>query len=330
MRAIVNTGVGRLDIKELPKPEPGPGEVLIKTIACGICATDILMIEGRERTGFPTIPGHEWSGVVIGAGDTAGERFLGRRCVASNIRADGGEVGFEHPGGYGEYFITDAANVHQLPIHFPPGEATLIEPLAVCVRAAARMGIGLSGESALKKVLIQGDGPIGLLLVMLLSHAGARDICIIGGRGARLSLARDLGAGRTLNYHALDEKPAVAIPEGSETGFDVVFEASGSAAALDACLDLVNHGAKIGVVGVYGDARAGFTWDQLMHRELELIGCNASEGAWEDTVRLAVTGSLPLGRLISHRLPVERFREGIEMMRARGEDIVKVILDWDE
>ena len=115
MKAIVNTAPGVLEFRTLPLPEPRPGEVLIRTCACGICATDILMINGWDRTGFPSIPGHEWSGTVEETGTGVGPEILGHRCVAENVQSDGGKVGFEHPGGYGKYFVTEAENLRFLP-----------------------------------------------------------------------------------------------------------------------------------------------------------------------------------------------------------------------
>ena len=83
MKAIVNTAPGRLEMRELPLPEPLRGEARIRTGACGICATDLVMIDGWERTGFPSIPGHEWSGTVDAVGPGVDEELLGRRCVAA-------------------------------------------------------------------------------------------------------------------------------------------------------------------------------------------------------------------------------------------------------
>ena len=119
MKAIVNTGPGRLEWLDRPTPPPGNGQVRIRVCACAVCATDLAMIAGWERTGFPAVPGHEWSGVVDAVGPGADGALAGRACVAENVQADGGEVGFEHPGGYGQYLLTDAANVHPLPGDFP-------------------------------------------------------------------------------------------------------------------------------------------------------------------------------------------------------------------
>ena len=115
MKAIVNTAPNRLELLDWPLPHPGPGQVRIRTGACAICATDLNMIAGWERTGTPAIPGHEWAGTVDAVGEGADPALPGRRCVGDNILSDGGEVGFEHPGGYGEYFLTEANNLHFLP-----------------------------------------------------------------------------------------------------------------------------------------------------------------------------------------------------------------------
>ena len=97
---------------------------------------------------------------------------------------------------------------------------------------------------------------------------------------------------------------------------------------MDAALALAEHGGKILIVGDYGDACATVPWNHLLHHEIELIGTNASAGAWPEAARLACEESLPLDRLVSHRLPAERFEEGIELVRScRG--AVKVVLEWE-
>ena len=156
MKALVNTAPGKLELMDWPTPRPGPGEVRIRTRACGICATDLEMIRGWKRTGFPAIPGHEWAGVVDAVGDGGDAGMVGRRCVAENVLADGGEVGFEHPGGYAECLITEARNVHLLPADFPLATAALIEPLAVCVRASAACD-----WSGARRRRFSATGPLG-------------------------------------------------------------------------------------------------------------------------------------------------------------------------
>lgn len=324
MRAVVNTGPGQLEMREWPTPTPGPGQVRIRTAACGICATDLKMIAGWERTGFPAIPGHEWSGVVDAAGPGANDKLVGQRCVAENVLADGGEVGFEHPGGYAEFLITEARNVQPLPADLPAAVAALIEPLAVSVRALRRLR--LEDRSA---ALVFGDGPIGLMVVMLLAREDVEDILLVGGRPGRLELARQLGATRTLNYHEVKGDLGDAIKAAGGRSSANTIEAAGSGAAVQACIDAAGREGKVLVVGDYEHARAGFPWMRVLIGELEIIGSNASAGAWPEAVRLATEGALTLDRLVSQRLPAARFAEGVELVRSRRPDIIKVVLEWE-
>ena len=322
MKAIVNTAPGRLEWQDHPTPQPGEGQVRIRTAACGVCATDLEMIAGWDRTGFPAIPGHEWAGVVDAAAPGGDERLIGRACVAENVLADGGEVGFEHPGGYAHYLLTEAANVHPLPEGFPPVSAALIEPLAVCVRAMRRLAMH-SGEAA----LVLGDGPIGLLMLVLLKAAGVERVALVGGRPARLAVASELGADAALNYHEAGADLAQAVAASCGERWPNVIEASGSSAALAAGLALAAHEGKVLLIGDYVDARAEFRWNRMLHGELELIGSNASAGAWGEAVRLAVEGAVPLARLVSRRLPAASFAEAVDLART-DRDVIKVVMEW--
>ena len=323
MKAIVNTGPGRLEMRELPTPRPGPGQVCVKTLACGICATDLAMIAGWQRTGFPAIPGHEWAGRIEALGKGVAGDLAGRLCVAENVLADGGEVGFEHPGGYAQYLLTEGRNVCVLPSDVPAATAALIEPLAVSVRGLRRLRLEDRGAA-----LIFGDGPIGLLLAMLLARSGIEEVCLVGGRPARLELARQLGVRRTLNYHDVSSGLGAAVRAEFGRGFAHVIEASGSAAAMEAALDAADRGGKLLVIGDYAEAAARFKWNTLLHKELELIGSNASAGAWPEAVRLVAEERLPLERLVTHVYPADRFAEGVDRVRS-DRDAVKVVLTWE-
>ena len=338
MKALVNSGPGRLGMEERPLPEPGPGQVRIRTAACGICATDLEMIAGwvsgdqtapaqsvpvKKRTGFPAVPGHEWSGVVDAVGSGVDAVLLGKACVAENIREDGGEVGFEHPGGYGEYLINQAHNVFVLPDNYPLAQAVLIEPLAVCARALSRLRL-----QDKRNALILGDGPIGLLMLMLLQRAGVERVVMVGGRSGRLDLARELGAAMVVDHRNCADGIAQAL-RGVHPGlFSNVVEASGSAVGAQAAVDLAAKYGHVLILGDYLQSRADFRWNDLLHREIELIGSNASAGGWAGAVDAAVAGELPLVRLVSAVFPVQEYRRAFEMVYGKGEAVVKVVLDW--
>ncbi len=322
MRAIVNTGPGRLEMLELPLPVPGAGQVRIHTGAVGICATDLAMVAGWERNGFPAIPGHEWAGTVDAVGEGVDASLVGKRCVAENVLADGLEVGFEHPGGYAEYLLTEAANVLTVPSDIAFPTLALIEPLAVSVHALHRLGEVVPGP-----VLIFGDGPIGLMLTLLMSRRG-HYVVTVGGRALRLDIATEFGAASTLNYHEFDGDMVGEIKSRTGLEFPVVIEASGSGKAMDASLAIAAKQGKVLEVGDYGDTCPATPWNQMLWREVTLIGSNASAGAWPDAVRLAIEDRLPIDRLITHRLRASDFEEGYRLMRDRSSGVIKVTLEW--
>jgi len=323
MRAIANTGPGRLEMQEWPTPRPGPEQVLVRVSACGICATDLQMIDGWDRTGYPSVPGHEWAGIVEAVGPGVDDGLLGRRVVAENVLSGGGEVGFEHPGGYGEYLITEAPALHVLPSRISFPAATLIEPLAVCVRGMRRLRL-----EDRRRALVWGDGPIGLLMTALLRRAGIAEIAVVGGRPGRLRLARDLGAAVVLNYHDLGGDLVQAVTVACGAGFPYVVEASGAAAAMQASLGVASPGGRVLLLGDYGHAAADFAWNHVLHRELELVGSCASAGAWSEAVRLAEDHKVPFARLVTHILPADRFAEGVALTRSHDDGVIKVVLTW--
>ena len=320
--AIVNTAPGKLEMQEISLPEPGLGEALIKTLSCGVCATDLEMIDGWDRTEFPAIPGHEWCGRVEALGEDADPALLGKIVVGDNILLDGGEVGFEHPGGYATHFVTRADNLFVLPDAIHASDATLIEPLAVCMRGIRKVMDFLPADA-----LIFGDGPIGLLSLLLLRHFGSKSVTLVGGRDSRLKLAESIGASGTINYHETADLADNIQKSADRSSWPLIVETSGSAKAMELTLLLSGNDARILVLGDYGSGRADFPWNTILHKELVLLGSNTGSEAWKESVGLA--GSLPISRLITHRFPAREFLTAVQKVRDRASGAVKVVLDWE-
>jgi len=323
MRALVNTAPGRLELLDVPMPSPGPGQVRIRTHACGICATDLKMLAGWERTGYPSIPGHEWSGVVHVVGKGVDPELVGSRCVGDNILPDGGEVGFEYPGGYAQYFTTLANNIHILPESVNMTTAILAEPLAVVLRALRRVRM-----ENIDRALIFGEGPIGLLLLMVLRYFNEMKVYLVGGVPERLQAAAELGAEGVFAYQDAESDLAISVKERFGSEFPLIVEASGSPTAVEAALVLAGITGQILVVGDYGYAHAGFDWNFLLHRELNLLGSNTASGAWTQAVSLLADGTLPLNRLVTHRFSIEKFHTAIETVTKYRQGVIKAALCW--
>jgi 2-desacetyl-2-hydroxyethyl bacteriochlorophyllide A dehydrogenase len=320
MKVLSNTAPDVLEMQTLPMPEPGSGWVRIRTRCVGICSTDLKMIAGWDRTGFPAIPGHEWAGIVDFAGDDVNPDLVGRLCVADNILPDGGEVGFEHPGGYAEYFLTRAENIYCLPDYFPPHHAALIEPIAVCLHALSRLEIDHN-----QPILIFGDGPIGLLLLAIVRKLGVEKVCLVGGLPNRLAVAQELGAQKVFNYFQTNSNFYTSL---RDYQFPTIVEASGASSALELAFDLTPRRGCILILGDYEDARANFFWNDLLHREIEIVGSNASAGAWQSAVQMAVNGNLPLDRIITHQIPYYSYADAIETADKRKSECIKVMMEW--
>jgi len=326
MDAIVNTAPGELEMQQHPMPTPGPGEVRIRTLACGICATDLEMIAGWDRTGFPGIPGHEWSGRVDELGSGVDSSLKGRTVVGDNIMPDGSEVGFELPGGYASHFITRAENLVILPNSVNTGHSTLIEPLAVCLRGFNKVKEALlSGTPA--DVLIFGDGPIGLLQIMLVRQAGAGKITVVGGRESRLTLAKSVGADIIVNYRETENLTDGIRKAAGTENWPLIFESSGNPTALNAGMELGSVNARILILGDYSSEQADFKWNRILHNELHLIGSNTGTGAWAEAGRLST--ELQLAQLVTHRFPAADFQSAIQIVKDRTSGAVKVVLEWE-
>jgi threonine dehydrogenase-like Zn-dependent dehydrogenase len=322
MRALVNTRPNRLELRELPTPRPGSGEVLIRTGAVGICATDLQMLAGWDRTGYPAIPGHEWAGQVEAVGPDVDPRLVGLRCVGENILAPGIEVGFERPGGYAEFFLTQAARllgIEDVPWHL----AVLAEPLAVCLRGLWRLGLQDRGSAA-----VLGDGPIGLLMVATLRRAGVHRIVLVGGRAPRLEVAESLGACATLDYHATPDVADAFRHQANLRSVPNVVEASGTAYGIDLALRLAANEGRVLILGDYEEARADFPWNEILHRELALIGSNAGTGAWDQAAGWIRGGDSLLAKLVTHRFRAESFQDALATVRDRASGAIKVVLEW--
>jgi len=270
MKALLKArkGKGNLEIRQIPTPEPGPGEVLIKVKAAGLCHTDFLLyewspaVETEYHVSPPVVMGHEFSGITAEVGPGVDRPKPGDPVIVNPVLhcghcyfcergsqqlciGDRPLLGFEANGGFAEYVLVRASNVYKLAPHVNLEVGALAEPFGLSIHALGRVSIE-PGET----LLISGPGPIGLMTLILALKAGASRVYVLGlGKDRRrLELAKELG-GVPVNVEGLDPRKLIQ-DETDGIGVDVAFEASGSSKALMDDLALIRRGGRLGVLGL--------------------------------------------------------------------------------
>jgi L-iditol 2-dehydrogenase len=326
MRAAVFRGAGRLGAEEWPRPAIGPGELLLRVRGCGLCGSDIAKIVA-PTTPAPAVFGHELVGDVVEAGPGAGFA-VGARVVAAHHVPCGDchycrrgshsmcrafKTSRLDPGGFAEYVRVPAPNVahatFEVPAHVSDEAASFVEPLACCRRAVRRAAVG-PGDTA----VVVGLGSIGHLLVALLSRAGAA-VVAVDDAGRRLEFAEGRG------IPALYPNPAQAMLAklSDGRGADLVIITGGAARVLEWAVRMVRDGGSIHYfAGGLGDSLP-VALETLYHRELTITATYSSSPAdLAEAFRLVAAGEIDVGGLYTHRLPLERLDEGVDLMRRHG------------
>lgn len=332
MHAAVYTGQGRVDVQEVPVPTIGPGELLIRVEACGICHTDLKKIE-HDLLPAPRIYGHETAGVVAAVGDGVTAFAPGDRVVAFHhipcrhcfycdrklyaqcevYKKVGITAGFEPAGGgFAQYvrvmdwIVRDG--VLKIPAGVPFEVASFVEPVNTCHKAVAAMD-----PQPDDVVLVQGQGPIGLIFTMLAHRTGARVIAT-DTIPERLALARRFGAVEALNPRdggVVD----VCKKYTSGRGVDQVFVAASAPGIVAEAVAASRPGARLLLFAQTSNTeRIELSGADICKDERSLIGVySASVDLQAESARLVFSGELRVGELVSHLLPLNEIRAGIDL-----------------
>jgi len=331
-------GIWRTDV---PKPTPGPNDLLIRIRKTSICGTDVHIYNwdawSRRTVPVPLVTGHEYVGVVeeIGSevkGFSVGDRVSGeghitcghcRNCRAGrrHLCPNTLGVGVQRQGAFADYLVLPAYNAFKIPDAIPDDVASILDPLGNAVHTA--LAFDLVGED----VLITGAGPIGLMAAAIARFVGARNVVITDVNEERLKMAPEMGVTRAVNV----SDPAVDLRDvmrdlGMTEGFDVVMEMSGAPAAFQQFLDTVINGGKVALLGI-PSVDFAIDWNQVIFKGLTLQGIYGRKmfETWYKMKNLLLSG-LDVTPVITHHFPMERFQEGFYVMRSGKSG--KVILDW--
>ncbi|MBI3665003.1 MAG: alcohol dehydrogenase catalytic domain-containing protein [Acidobacteria bacterium] len=326
MRAAVMRAVGQLlSIEDVPVPQIGPDEVLVETRACGICGTDLHILEGRGYVpALPHILGHEPAGVVaqVGAdvsGLQAGDRVvphlffscdrcyfcrLGRHQQCLNLK---GILGVLCPGAFAEFFKAPAANLFPLPSSVPFSVGGLVaDAVVTALHATKRAGIELRDSA-----LVLGAGGVGQILIQIL-HAQGIPVAAIDRSEEKLRLAEKMGASLALLADDPDILSAVHHFSGTE-GVSCVFNCVGTGSSMRLAADCVRRCGRVVVIGEEAD-HISLGTTEIAQRELEIIG--SRNGTRQDTVeaiRLVASGVIK--PFIAEQFPLEKINDAFDCMR---------------
>jgi len=310
---------GQPALKEAPRPEPGPGEVLIRVRLAGICRTDVEVLRGYH--GFRGIMGHEFLGEVAGPGDSPwlGQRVVGeinlgcgacdlcREGLARHCRARRVLGLLNHDGAFAHYLTLPAANLHAVPPEVPDVWAVFTEPLAAALRVQE-----VAPVSPDARVLVVGDGMLGLQISWVLALTGA-EIHLAGHHEEHLALARPRGVAAFLAAH---------LPPGD---YDIVVEASGDPSGLELALGRVR---PLGTVVLKSTYVGRYPLDPaaLVVPEVRLVGSRC--GPFAGALRLLRDGRVDPRPLIHRTFPLS---QGLEALAwAQRPAALKVLIDCRE
>lgn len=304
---------------EAQKPSPGPDDVLIEVAAAGICGTDLHIFHGEYEAIYPLIPGHEFSGTVVSVGEnvtryhpgdrvTADPNIPCNRCPACQRNEPNqceklAAIGVTRSGAFAQYVIAPEGNVFHIgDLSF--AQAALVEPLACVVWGLKRVQVQ-AGDSA----LIFGAGPMGCLLLQAIRHSGAANVVITDAVPWRLEQAAEMGATETVPADSQQERRLKAI---APAGYNLVVDATGIPKVLEGAFDFARPRGKIWVFGVTPrGAKAAFIPYDVFRKDLSIIGSFAVNRTFHESIALIQSGAVRVEPLISHRLPLDRFVEGI-------------------
>jgi threonine 3-dehydrogenase len=326
-------------LQDVPEPEIGINDVLIKVLKTGICGTDLHIYNwdawAQKTIPVPMVVGHEFVGEVVATGSNVSDFHSGeivsaeghvvcgrcRNCLAGrrHLCKDTVGIGVNRSGAFAEFVSVPMTNVW----HHTPGVdlevASIFDPFGNAMHTA--LSFGLLGED----VLITGAGPIGVMAAAIAKHAGARHVVITDVNDYRLELAKSLGADVALNV-TRGSLADVQKQLGMKEGFDIGLEMSGNAAAFNSMIDNMYHGGRIAMLGIPAEPIA-IDWNKIIFNMLTIKGIYGRE-MYETWYQMSVLleGGLAIKPVITHRFGADEFEKGFAVMNSGMSG--KVVLDW--
>jgi L-iditol 2-dehydrogenase len=320
MKALLLTEYNKLEMADLPIPQPAAQEVLIRVEACGICGSDVHGYDGSSGRRIPPIVmGHEAAGTIESVGSAVTNFHKGDRVTFDstiycgqceycrkglmNLCGNREVLGvstpeFRRAGAFADYVVVPALVLYPLPASVSFAEAAMVEPLSVAVHAVAISDVA-KGSTA----MVVGAGMIGLLVLQALKEAGCSQIIVSDIDDTRLKLARDLGATATINAKTSD--PVAEIKKLTNgAGVDYALEAVGSTVTIKAAIESVKRGGTVTLIGNV-TPNVEIPLQVVVSRQIRLQGSAASAGEYPQAIDLIARGAVTVKPLITAIAPLE-------------------------
>jgi L-iditol 2-dehydrogenase len=341
MRASLLHGIRDLRLEVLPRPEAGPGEVLLKVATVGTCGSDVhYFVEGRigdQVVTDPIIMGHEFSAWVEEPGEgvdglQAGQLVAVEPAISCGV-CESCEQG--HPnlcpnvifcgtppvdGVFSEYTVMPAENCFPLPPEFGPAEGALLEPLGIAIHA-----VDLAHLRPGHTVAVLGAGPIGLLIAAVAKASGASEIYMTEPLVYRRRFALDYVANVALNPYEEDIVAAIQRLTGGR-GVDVAFEAAGAPETFDQAAGVARIGGKVIVAGIPSEDKMTFAASTTRRKGLTIKLVRRMKHTYPRAIRLVQTGMVDVKPLATHAFPLERIAEAFEMVAAYDDGVLRAMI----
>lgn len=337
MKAILYDAPRSFAYRDVPTPEPAPGELRIRVELTGICGTDLHIHEGNFAAEFPLIPGHELVGAVDAVGDDVtgfrpGQRVSvnpndhcrvcsyctsGHALMCTNLKG----MGTNWAGSFAEFLVAPARLCFDVD-GLEPDVAVFTEPTSCATHGVETLG-AFPGADA----LVFGAGPTGLLLAQLIGRSGARRVTVAASSRFKLDRAKNLGIDRTLLMDRDDLDSSVAALEAlSPGGFDIVVDATGAAEVSERCVSLARRRGTVMFYGVTGpDDRVRLSPFDIFRREITIKGSFAEIFSFPAAIEALRAGRARTHGLITHRFALADYDKALEAL-ANDRSVHKIVL----
>ena len=347
MHAIVMHGANDFAYEETDIPQPRAGEALVKIKAVSICGSDPKVFDGGYLSinwppAFPFIPGHEFSGEVVGLGEgtkgfqigdrVAGESHCGcgfcENCMKGlyNLCLNYGKpetghrhYGFTWQGAYAEYNAYNVKMLTKIPDGVSYEEASLADTAGTALQAVRQTGIVPGGYS-----LIIGPGPIGIFCMEIAGAMGSKTIMV--GRKERLNLAGELGADYLVDYTKVDDIVKTVRGITGSIGVDQAFECAGTGDAMQQCIASARKNGNVAFIALPTTDLYQIPVKTMVMNQIHVHGSRANPNCCKDVLELMATGKINAKQLITHVLPLSDFPHAMEMFVKRMDGAMKVVV----